>query len=111
MSLYTIFFKVNYNDKNIAKIFNLRFDVKTKMWFLKTKNIENNEVINHLSRLFKIVFITFKNSICDEDLTKSFNSNFITDKDERNKYFLNFIGLGPDEDEETIEPIISEIKI
>ena len=107
MTLYSIFFKVNYNDTNIAKIFNLRFDVKTKMWFLNTKNIENNEVINHLSRLFKIVFITFKKSICDEDIANTFNLNFITDKDERNKYFLNFIGLGPEETDET-EP---EIKI
>ena len=111
MSLYTIFFKVNYNDKNIAKIFNLRFDVKTKMWFLKTKNIEDNEILNHISRLFKIVFITFKKSICDEDLKNTFNLNFITDKDERNKYFLNFIGLGPDETDETEPETISEIKI
>ena len=100
---------MNFNDKHIAKILNLRFDVKTKFWSLKTKNIEDNEIVNHLSRLFKIIFITFKNSICDEDLTKSFNSNFITDKDERNKYFLNFIGLGPEpEPEPETEPVISE---
>ena len=109
MTLYSIFFKVNFNDKHIAKIFNLRFDVKTKFWSLKTKNIEDNELVNHLSRLFKIVFITFKKSICDEDIANSFNLNFITDKDERNKYFLNFIGLGPDETEtDETEP---EIKI
>ena len=71
MTLYSIFFKVNFNDKHIAKILNLRFDVKTKFWSLKTKNIEDNEILNPEGLRNDKEFVNHKILDCIGDLYTS----------------------------------------
>ena len=40
MTLYTIYFKVSFQEKWKAKFLNLRFCPKVKHWYMKTKNID-----------------------------------------------------------------------
>ena len=40
--LYTIYFKVSFQEKWKAKFLNLRFCPKVKHWYMKTKNIDES---------------------------------------------------------------------
>ena len=108
--LYTVFFNVAFKDKDQAKMMNLKFNMKSKKWIIKTKNIEENDNLNNASRIFKIIAIYTSNGLTDQDILKSYQDLYLQQEEVRNTYFLEYIGLGPDtnnivENEKLIETI------
>lgn len=113
--LYTIYFKVSFQEKWKAKFLNLRFCPKTKHWYMKTKNIDESVDVLVNCCCFKVSMIISGKKICDEEFIKTYDEKFIKDNERRNKFFLEHLGLMPDEDEDEpeteTEPVISENKI
>ena len=107
MTLNIIFFDVKYNDKESAKMLGLKWNMKSKKWVKKTKKeIENNDDISILCKLFKIISIFSNGKFLNSDIVKVYNEKYIIDKLDREKYLYNHFGLNfldDDDEEETTE--------
>ena len=95
MVLYTVFFDVKFNDKEMAKMYDMKFDMKSKKWTIKTKTIEDNEKITNASYVFKLFYIhsSDKNENMIE-IMKSYNENYLKTQEARQTAFMEHLGVG-----------------